>query len=169
MFPQALGLLVAMPLFVRAASVSVSARGACNRHYTVKAGDICDSISAANNVSSYQLQTINAGYIDADCSNLMPDANICLGYAGEDCSTTYVVVADDTCDLITSSHGISTDVLHANNPQINAACDNIYIGEVLCVSSTVQVPPSGTSTAALASSTEEDDEDDSDLPYCDEL
>ncbi|KAJ6535909.1 hypothetical protein DFH09DRAFT_1369456 [Mycena vulgaris] len=173
MFPQALALLVALPLVARAASVT--ARGACNRHYTVRDGDICDSISAANNVSTYQLQTINAGYIDSDCGNLEPDANICLGYDGEDCTTTYVVVANDTCDLVTATHGIDIHTLYENNPQINEACDNIYIGEVLCVASTVQVPPAGTSTAATqvpatatpAASAQVDD--DSDLPYCDEL
>ncbi|KAJ7139036.1 hypothetical protein C8R44DRAFT_727150 [Mycena epipterygia] len=181
MFAKTLALFIAMPLLVHA--VSISSRGTCNRHYTVKEGDICDSISAANNVSTYQLKTINAGYIDTGCGNLVPGASICLGYAGEDCSTTYVVAADDTCEAITESHaGVSSAVLYANNPQINAACDNIYIGQVLCVASSVQVPPvagappaatTADSTTAEAAPTaapqDEEDEDDSDLPFCDEL
>ncbi|KAJ7176485.1 hypothetical protein C8R46DRAFT_988539 [Mycena filopes] len=177
--------LLAIPFVAHAASVA--SRGACNRRYTIQENDICDSISAANKVSTYQLATINAGYIHADCGNLQPGASICLGYAGEDCSTTYVVAGNDSCEAITASFGIGSDTLYTNNPQINAACDNLYIGEVLCVSSSVQVPPApgGPTGTATTGSTEEDtestqentestesseeDEDDDDLPYCDEL
>ncbi|KAJ7768534.1 hypothetical protein B0H16DRAFT_1366218 [Mycena metata] len=157
MFTRALTLL-AVPFVAHAALAS---RGACNRRYTIQENDICDSISAANQVSTYQLATINAGYINAGCTNLEPGDSICLGYAGEDCTTTYVIVADDTCDAITDKFSISSDTLRTNNPQINDACDNLYTGEVLCVSSKIQVPP------APASST--DAEDDEDYPYCDEL
>ncbi|KAF8874425.1 hypothetical protein BD779DRAFT_1664253 [Infundibulicybe gibba] len=113
----------------------------CARSYTIKEGDICDRISAAKNVSTYQLAVINAGIIDPKCSNLVPNKSICLGYSGEDCTTTYVVKPDDSCDLINSKHGINSTILYMNNPQINQACTNIYVGEVLCVSKTVQVPP----------------------------
>lgn len=30
-------------------------------------------------------------------------------------------------------YGISNETLYANNPQIDADCENIYVGEVLCV------------------------------------
>lgn len=30
-------------------------------------------------------------------------------------------------------YGISSDSLWSNNPQIDAECSNIYVGEVLCV------------------------------------
>jgi LysM repeat protein len=113
----------------------------CVRSYTIKEGDICDRISAAKNVSTYQLAVINVGIIDSKCSNLVPNKSICLGYSGEDCTTTYVVQPDDSCDLISSKHGINSTILYFNNPQINEACTNIYVGEVLCVSKTVQVPP----------------------------
>ncbi|KAG6828481.1 hypothetical protein H0H87_001838 [Tephrocybe sp. NHM501043] len=105
---------------------------------------------------------------------------ICLGYAGEDCSTTYKVVADDTCEQIAGNHGLNTTILYLNNPQIDSACSNIYIGEVLCVSNTVQVPPHPTgalpgatipATAAPAkpTATPAAEEDDDDIPFCDEL
>ncbi|RDB30859.1 hypothetical protein Hypma_005977 [Hypsizygus marmoreus] len=128
--------LFALPLFAQ----SVLA-GECTRRYIIKDGDICDSISAAQNVSTYQLSAINVGVIDAECLNLVPSKTICLGYAGEDCSTTYTVVADDTCEQIASNHKLNSTILTLNNPQINAECTNIYIGEVLCVANTVQVPP----------------------------
>ncbi|KAJ7026136.1 hypothetical protein C8F04DRAFT_1126281 [Mycena alexandri] len=159
MFARALTLL-AIPFVAHA---SLASRGACNRRYTIQENDICDSISAANQVSTYQLATINAGYIDTGCTNLEPGASICLGYAGEDCTTTYVIVADDTCDAITDKFSISSSTLRTNNPQINAACDNIYIGEVLCVSSKVEVPPAPGSSKNSGSSENDD------VPYCDEL
>ncbi|KAG5735178.1 hypothetical protein E4T56_gene1282 [Termitomyces sp. T112] len=150
----------------------------CNRKYTIQEGDICDSISVAKNVSTYQLSAINTATIDSSCSNLVPGNTICLGYAGEDCSTTYRVVADDTCDHIAANHGLNTTILYLNNPQINDECTNIYVGEVLCVSNTVQVPPqpSGTlpgavipTTAAPANPTATASADDDDIPFCDEL
>ncbi|KAG6819911.1 hypothetical protein H0H93_007445 [Arthromyces matolae] len=99
---------------------------------------------------SYQLSVANPA-IDTSCSNLVPQTTICLGYSGEDCSTTYVVTADDTCDGIASNNGLNSTILYLNNPQINSDCTNIYIGEVLCVSNTVQVPP--TPTGALPGAT----------------
>ncbi|KAF9462510.1 hypothetical protein BDZ94DRAFT_720549 [Collybia nuda] len=127
---------VALPFLAQSAFA-----GDCTRSYTIKEGDICDSISAANNVSTYQLSAINVGVIDSTCSNLMPGNTICLGYAGEDCSTTYTVVADDSCEMIADNHRVNTTILHLNNPQIDQDCSNVYIGEVLCVGDKVQVPP----------------------------
>jgi hypothetical protein len=49
----------------------------CSRNYTVVSGDICDSISAAHNSSTYQLAVINRDEVDATCSNLIPGQVIC--------------------------------------------------------------------------------------------
>ncbi|KZT21929.1 carbohydrate-binding module family 50 protein [Neolentinus lepideus HHB14362 ss-1] len=156
----------------------------CTRSYTIQAGDICDTISQKQNVSSYQLAVVNYGTIDSACSNLTPGKTLCLGYPGEDCATTYVVRKDDTCDSVMSGTGLNSTIFWANNPQIDSACSNMYIGQVLCTATKVQVPPapSGTSyfgaqipataTPAQSSATATataTDEDDDDLPYCDEL
>jgi len=169
---------------VTAALVSLVAAGPCVRDYVVKEGDYCDKISAAEGVSTYQLAVINNGIIDDECSNLVPNQKICLGYEGEDCTTVYTVVADDTCDAIASAHNMNTTILHENNPQIDTECSNIYIGEVLCVASTVIVPPPAgdktypipsTATPAVPTKTPEPtnkddgDDDEEDLPWCDEL
>jgi len=126
---------------VTAAIVTLVAAGPCTRQYTVKDGDICDKISASQNVSTYQLATINKGIINDQCSNLTPKQTICLGYQGEDCNAVYVVVKGDTCDKIASAYSLNTTILYENNPQIDSQCHNIYIGQVLCVSGSVQVPP----------------------------
>ena len=102
----------------------------CVRTYTVVDGDICDSISAANNASTYQLAAINTDTIDSTCGNLQPGSSICLGTDGEDCQTTYVVQQEDTCDAIASAHGINSTMLYTNNPNIDEDCANIYVGEV---------------------------------------
>jgi len=172
---------------VTAAIVSVVAAGSCTRDYVVKEGDYCDKISAAEGVSTYQLAVINYGIINDECSNLVPDQQICLGYGGEDCTTVYTIVADDTCEGIAAAHNVNTTILHENNPQIDPECSNIYIGEVLCVATTVIVPPPISdksyptpSTAVPPVKTPEptastpkpdgsDGNDDEDLPWCDEL
>jgi len=112
----------------------------CSRTYTIKEGDTCDKISAENNVSTYQLGLLNDNIIDPDCKNLHHGDDICIGTLGEDCETTYVVGLGDTCLGIQEAWGINSTILYANNPQINEECDNIYVGEVLCTSETVQVP-----------------------------
>lgn len=78
----------------------------------------------------------NIDKVDASCSNLTPGQDLCLGKTGEDCSTTYVVKANDTCDGINSIAGINSTMLYLNNPQINTECNNIYIGQVRVTCST---------------------------------
>lgn len=77
----------------------------------------------------------------------MPGQQICLATtAAEDCTDVYVVQPDDTCDGISSMKSLNSTILRLNNPQINEACDNIYVGEVsitqcdpvwLCLRSTI--------------------------------
>jgi LysM repeat protein len=136
--------LVALPLLAQSALAAD-----CTRSYTVKAGDWCDKISSENHVSTYQLAALNPS-INTACDNLQPGQLLCLGKAGEDCATTYVVKPNDTCDLIASQTGTNSTILWANNPQINAGCTNLYIDEVLCVASTFGAPtvPAGSPVPA---------------------
>jgi len=138
--------VVATLFFVRSAFSTPS----CARSYTVQEGDWCDTISAKNNVSTYQLAVTNLNTIDKNCDNLMPGESLCLGFTGQDCTNTYVIQPDDECSAIASNHGVNTTMLFLNNPQINADCDNIYIGEVLCIGSNVAVPslPAGSPVPA---------------------
>lgn len=119
---------------------SAYATPSCARSYTVQPGDWCDTISANKNVSTYQLAVTNIDKIDKTCSNLIPGDSLCLGFTGQDCTTTYIIQANDRCDVIAANHGLNTTMLFLNNPQINADCDNIYVGEVLCVAGGVAVP-----------------------------
>ena len=80
---------------------------------------------------SFQLGAINSDVIDAACDNLQPGCTLCLGWPGQDCTTTYVVQDGDTCDGVAYAYGINTTILYTNNPQLDQdTCDNLYIGEV---------------------------------------
>jgi len=126
-------------------SASLVSAQSCSRSYTVKDGDYCDAISAANNASTYQLAVSNYQTINDGCTNLAVGQTLCLGTTQADCKQTYVVKDGDYCDLISGNFGTNSTILMANNPQIDDNCYNLYIGEVLCVAPTVIVtpPPSG--------------------------
>ncbi|KAF8986611.1 hypothetical protein BDQ17DRAFT_1250473, partial [Cyathus striatus] len=98
----------------------------CARTYTVKDGDTCDGIAAANNAPTAQIIAANPGVINAECNNLQSNTSICLGLTGQDCDTTYTVADGDTCFDIATNKGIDPDVFTANN----SVCPNIYPNEV---------------------------------------
>jgi hypothetical protein len=63
------------PALVSTAVLATNAN--CTRTYTVVAGDICDGISRAMNVSTYQLAAVNSDIIDAQCGNLQIGEQLC--------------------------------------------------------------------------------------------
>jgi len=158
MFAKAIiAALVSLPFFVQA-----QASSNCTRTYTVVAGDICDSISAAQSVSTYQLASLNTE-VDAACHDLQPGLQICLGGdPSEDCKSVHVVKSGDTCDSISAAYNTNSTILMQNNPQLDQSCD-IYQGEVLCVANMVQAPVAQSSVISALQT------DPSGLPYCDEL
>jgi len=136
MFAKSTLAVASLALFLQGASAAE-----CARKYTVKAGDYCDSISAANNVSTYQLGALNAGVINERCDNLVPGQEICLATTDVDCKDTVVVIPGHTCNAIWEESGADVDAFYKNNPQVAKECTNIYVDEVLCVSKIVNPPP----------------------------
>ncbi|GJE98024.1 LysM domain-containing protein [Phanerochaete sordida] len=106
----------------------------CARTATVQSGDTCNGISAAQNVSTFQLAHVNPG-IDAACDNLQVGETLCLGITGQDCTTVHVVQSGDFCAAIAATAGIPLATLLHNNPNVNSGCTNLGIGEVLCTTS----------------------------------
>jgi len=180
--------IIAVVVALYAQSALASAN--CTRSYTVASGDTCDGISQARNVSTYQLAVINPT-IDSGCSNLEIGQTLCLGTAAADCHATHTVVANDVCYSVIDTYGINSTMLYANNPQIDAGCSNLYIGEVVCVENVYNVPslapgqskpttPSGavpanpaakvtpTSSSAVPTPTPTPDENEDDLPWCED-
>lgn len=187
-FNTVLALVSVVPAFVYAATSS------CTRSYTVKAGDYCDLISAANKASTWQMAVLNSDAVKNDCNSLQPGQNLCIGSQGQDCQTVHVVQAGDTCSAVVAKAGINMTMFISNNPQINADCTNMYIGEVMCVANfanappipsfgmptitppspaqaaptaiqNVAPPPPSVTPAATSSAA---DEEESDLPFCDD-
>ncbi|KAI0344013.1 hypothetical protein BDW22DRAFT_1116267 [Trametopsis cervina] len=138
---------ISLAAFTVAAAVSVcqgyaviSARAIpanCARTYTVRPGDTCDAISAIESVSSFQLAEVNRDTIDPLCDNLFVGEPLCLGIVGQDCTSVHQVVTGDTCATIATAAGIELSTLLANNPNVNSACTNIHLDEVLCIDSGV--------------------------------
>ncbi|KAG2049928.1 hypothetical protein BDR06DRAFT_892817, partial [Suillus hirtellus] len=110
----------------------------CDRNVTVRAGDTCDKISAANSVSTYQLAAVNSKVIDSGCDNLAIGEVLCLGIKGQDCKVTHVVKGGETCHDIAKAAGITEKTLLANNPNLGSDCSK-YTGEVLCTAKTIYV------------------------------
>ncbi|TFK69174.1 hypothetical protein BDN72DRAFT_840792 [Pluteus cervinus] len=100
--------------------------------YTVVGGDDCTAISAAHNVATGTLISIND--ILKDCSNLFIDQVLCLPQT----CTTYTVQTGDTCVSIAGAHDLLYPELLAYNPSINPYCTNMAAGSLICVS-----PPGG--------------------------
>ncbi|KAK0231564.1 hypothetical protein IW262DRAFT_1454589 [Armillaria fumosa] len=109
-----------------------TAQSNCAREHTVVAGDTCNGISAAFNVSTFQLAHVNTA-IDAACDNLQIGQVLCLGIIGQDCNQTEIVVSGDTCSGIALANDIDLATLLVNNRNVNSACSNLLIDTVLCV------------------------------------
>ncbi|THH27956.1 hypothetical protein EUX98_g6224 [Antrodiella citrinella] len=131
---------------VAVAAIAVHAQSGvanCDREYVVQSGDFCDEISAAQNVSTFQLAEVNSAVIDPLCDNLFPGETICLGVTGQDCDVVHVVAEGDNCIAIAANASITESLLLTNNPNVNAECSNIGIGEVLCTANvTIPYTPS---------------------------
>ena len=98
--------------------------------YTVKQGDYCAAIAAANGVS---LDALEAANPSKNCNSISPGQQLCIP---PQCSGNYYTVAQgDYCGTIASAGGVSLTALIAANPGINAACSNLQVGELLCIPS----------------------------------
>ncbi|KAG9311290.1 hypothetical protein JVU11DRAFT_8378 [Chiua virens] len=160
--------ILALLLAFVAQLVVADGEPACTRQAQPYVGDSCDVFSDRNNVSTYQFAVVNMGIVDDACDNLDPSQQYCLGRQDEDCAQTHLVQLGDDCDTVASTYGTNTTILYANNPQLNSDCTNLYVGEVVCVASTVLCPPlpaSGTVPASAIPATATPAP--TDIPWCD--
>ncbi|KIK57055.1 carbohydrate-binding module family 50 protein [Collybiopsis luxurians FD-317 M1] len=49
------------------------------------------------------------------------------------CEATYTVVSGDNCVAIASKFNVTYDALVAANPAVDAQCDNLFVGQKLCI------------------------------------
>jgi LysM repeat protein len=106
----------------------------------VTAGQDCNAVATANNISVEQLRAFNPS-IDAECSNLLADTNICISQrptpspAPVTCAAeerTLTVKEGDTCIKLAVEAGVTAGALQQRN-NIPAECQGLQIGQQLCV------------------------------------
>ncbi|GAW07188.1 hypothetical protein F5879DRAFT_948295 [Lentinula edodes] len=49
------------------------------------------------------------------------------------CQTTYTVVSGDNCVALAAKFNVTDAALLAANPAVDANCDNLFIGQQLCI------------------------------------
>ncbi|KAJ3726936.1 hypothetical protein EV361DRAFT_321428 [Lentinula raphanica] len=107
----------------------------CASNYTVQQGDICQTIAAEFNITISDLEAANPS-INSGCTNLAIGEVLCIpGASACPSGVTYVVKDGDVCIDIANMFNITLAALDASNPEIDANCDNLSIGERLCIPS----------------------------------
>lgn len=66
------------------------------------------------------------------------------------CYEWYVVQSGDSCYIIEQSTGVTMDQLLEWNPALDAACDNLLLGDAYCVSGPTTTTSSATATATVS-------------------
>lgn len=103
----------------------------CVSLYTIQAGDTCNSIALAQNVSTF---AVYGSHGITDCSDLATGSKLCL--LGQ--CLLHQVQETDTCDSIIAGAGItvSPSMFVAWNPNIDAVCSNLctLVGMYICLS-----------------------------------
>ncbi|KAK6827548.1 hypothetical protein PG987_010889 [Apiospora arundinis] len=102
--------------------------------YVTKAGDTCDSVAQAHNVSSATMFYINPNILD--CSAIREGTSLCLPLP---CDTVRTVKDGEDCTDIAIEYLLSTVKLIAFNSQLKRDCSNLHgadpsWGSTLCVS-----------------------------------
>jgi len=127
-------------------SMGVFAQTSCASEFTVQAGDTCAIIAAQFGITIVQLEAANPS-INSGCTNLAIGEVLCIPAAAVCPSGVFFIVqSGDVCTEIAIDLGVTVAALQASNPQIDAACDNLFVGEQLCVP--------GAATSTLATTTE---------------
>ncbi|KAK1767906.1 pectate lyase superfamily protein-domain-containing protein [Phialemonium atrogriseum] len=120
-------------------------------YYTAQAGDTCNSIALANDVSSANVfYAATAAGSARGCSDLPAGLTICLPLT----CMTYLVKSTDNCFTASASAGI--DDIAVYNSWIDDGCDNLHeanatLGSVLCASPLggTYIPGTATNTSGI--------------------
>ncbi|KAK7996720.1 alpha-alpha-trehalose-phosphate synthase subunit [Apiospora arundinis] len=107
--------------------------------YVTKAGDTCDSVAQAHNVSSATMFYINPTILD--CSAIREGTSLCLPLP---CDTVRTVKDGEDCTDIAIEYLLSTVKLIAFNSQLKRDCSNLHgadpsWGSTLCPASNFPV------------------------------
>lgn len=113
-------------------NLAVGSLANCTSYHTVVSGDTCTAMDTSAHIALADFLRWNPE-INVGCTNIQLAAAYCVGGGGNACAKVYTVVSGDSCAAIVKSQGVTQARLNALNPQINAACSNLGVGENLCV------------------------------------
>ncbi|KAL8671163.1 MAG: hypothetical protein Q9168_004340 [Polycauliona sp. 1 TL-2023] len=130
----------------------------CGRYYQAQSGDYCQRISLNNTISVPLFEQINPS-INRDCTNLNPGFYYCVfptqnwnetasgassvtvgapaptpSGTTNTCYTWHTVKTGDCCAKLQQQYSVTFAQLQLWNPQLDAACDNLLLGDAYCVS-----------------------------------
>ncbi|KAK7014296.1 hypothetical protein R3P38DRAFT_3003090 [Favolaschia claudopus] len=114
------------------ANLAVGSLGNCTSYHTVASGDTCTAIDASAHIALADFLRWNPE-VNAACTNIELGSAYCVSGGGAACAKVYTVVSGDSCAGIVKSQGVAQARLNALNPQINADCSNLGVGENLCI------------------------------------
>ncbi|MGI5840444.1 MAG: LysM peptidoglycan-binding domain-containing protein, partial [bacterium] len=109
--------------------------------YTIRAGDTCFNLAQRFGTTVQAIQAINPGL---NCNNLQIGQVICIPSTPPPPPTcppgsfAYTIVAGDTCFNLAQRFGTTVQAIQAINPGLN--CNNLQIGQVICIPSTPPPP-----------------------------
>ncbi|KAJ7894191.1 hypothetical protein B0H14DRAFT_2683543 [Mycena olivaceomarginata] len=120
----------------------------CTEYYIALSGDTCATIEETFGISLTQFIALNPG-INSECTNFLAEEAYCVSTAAitgppgnlvagsltpaEGCEEYYTIESGDTCNLVAGEWGLTVAQFVALNPEINAECTNLFLGEAYCV------------------------------------
>ncbi|KAF9068410.1 hypothetical protein BDP27DRAFT_823732 [Rhodocollybia butyracea] len=119
---------------IMGSNVLAQTSSSCQTIHTVVQGDNCQALAATFNITDAALLAANPS-VDSTCSNLFVGEQLCIPPAPTppSCQATYTVVSGDNCVAIAAKFNVSDASLLAANPQVDEFCDNLNVGEQLCI------------------------------------
>ncbi|KAJ7021251.1 hypothetical protein C8F04DRAFT_271090 [Mycena alexandri] len=127
-------------------NVSPFATIECADYYTTVANDSCDTIAAAQDISSEQFLALNPGltcagllagaaYCDFPLTPILntgPPSNLAAGSL-KNCTTYYTIASGDSCTTADQKFDIALADLLRWNTALTSSCTTIGLGEAYCV------------------------------------
>ncbi|KAJ6538819.1 hypothetical protein DFH09DRAFT_71517 [Mycena vulgaris] len=113
-------------------NLAAGSLGNCTAYHTVASGNTCTSMDTGAGIAFADFLRWNPE-INVGCTTIQLGAAYCVGGGGSACAKVYTVVSGDSCAAIVKSQGVTQARINALNPQINAACSNLGVGENICV------------------------------------
>jgi hypothetical protein len=136
----------------------------CDYYWQVGVNDTCTSLESTFGIPASSFNFWNSNP-NTPCPSLVTGTFVCIlvsnttnalpptpsnaasGSAPSGCAKWYTIAANDNCGTVSTKYGITSAQFLALNPELNAQCTNLGLGQAYCV----QSPPSTTTTTSTTS------------------